>query len=46
MPKTPAAKKPNKTGKYCAKLRAKHTKQRMRVKGELRKRRAGGRLRR
>lgn len=46
MPKTQPSRKRNKSARYRAKLAAKHTKQRMRVKGELKKRRNGGRLRR
>lgn len=44
MPKKPAKKKSNKTARYRAKLRAKHTKQRARAQGLLRKRRGGRRL--
>ncbi len=46
MPKTQPKKKSNKTARHRAKLKAKHTKQRMRAAGELKKRRSGGRLRR
>ena len=44
MAKTPPKKNRNKSARHRAKLKAKHTKQRMRAAGELKKRRAGGRL--
>jgi hypothetical protein len=46
MPKNAVSKKRNKSARHRAKLKAKHTKQRMRVTGQLKKRRNGGRLRR
>lgn len=46
MPKTAPKKNRNKSSRHRAKLKAKHTKQRMRVRGELTKRQNGGRLRR
>jgi hypothetical protein len=46
MPKAQPKKNRNKSARHRAKLKAKHTKQRMRVKGELTKRQNGGRLRR
>ncbi len=46
MPKTQPSRKRNKSARHRAKLKAKHTKQRMRARGELTKRRPGGRLRR
>ena len=44
MAKTPPKKNRNKSARHRAKLKAKHTKQRMRAAGELKKRRAGGHL--
>jgi hypothetical protein len=44
MAKTQAPRKRNKSARHRAKLRAKHTKQRLRAKGELHKRRNGGHL--
>lgn len=38
MPKTQNTKKRNKSARHRAKLKAKHTKQRMRAAGELKKR--------
>lgn len=46
MAKTAPAKNRNKSARHRAKLKAKHTKQRMRVTGQLQKRRGGRRLRR
>ena len=46
MARTQAPRKRNKTARHRAKLKAKHTKQRMRVKGQLQKRGGGRRLRR
>lgn len=46
MPKDQKSKSRNKSARHRAKLKAKHTKQRMRKRGELTKRRPGGRLRR
>ncbi|MDP2304519.1 MAG: hypothetical protein Q8P41_24100 [Pseudomonadota bacterium] len=46
MSKTAPKKNRNKSSRHRAKLKAKHTKQRMRARGELTKRRPGGRLRR
>ncbi len=46
MARTPAPRKRNKSARHRAKLKAKHTKQRMRAKGELQKRGGGRRLRR
>jgi hypothetical protein len=44
MPKNAPKKKSNKSARHRAKLKAKHTKQRMRAAGELKKRRSGGHL--
>ncbi len=44
MARTQAPRKRNKTARHRAKLKAKHTKQRMRAKGLLQKRRGGRRL--
>jgi hypothetical protein len=46
MARTPAPRKRNKSAHHRAKLKAKHTKQRMRAKGQLQKRGGGRRLRR
>ncbi|MBM4364765.1 MAG: hypothetical protein FJ090_02525 [Deltaproteobacteria bacterium] len=46
MARTPAPRKRNKSSRHRAKLKAKHTKQRMRAKGLLQKRGGGRRLRR
>ncbi len=46
MARTQAPKNRNKSAHHRAKLKAKHTKQRMRARGELRKRNGGRRLRR
>lgn len=46
MPKAPNPRNRKKTARHRAKLKAKHLKQRMRAAGEMKKRRAGGRLRR
>ncbi len=46
MARTQAPRKRNKTARHRAKLKAKHTKQRMRAKGQLQKRGGGRRLRR
>jgi hypothetical protein len=46
MARTQAPRKRNKSSRYRAKLKAKHTKQRMRAKGLLQKRGGGRRLRR
>jgi hypothetical protein len=46
MAKTQAPKSRRKSARHRAKLKAKHTKQRMRARGELTKRRGGRRLRR
>ena len=46
MARTQAPKKRNKSSRHRAKLKAKHTKQRMRARGELTKRGGGRRLRR
>lgn len=46
MARDTAKKKRNKSARHRAKLKAKNTKQRMRARGELRKRRGGRRLRR
>lgn len=46
MPKTQPPRNRRKTARYRAKLKAKHTKQRMRAAGQLQKRRGGRRLRR
>jgi hypothetical protein len=44
MAKTPPKKNRNKSSRHRAKLKAKHTKARMRAKGELKKRTPGGHL--
>lgn len=44
MARTPNTKKRNKSSRHRAKLKAKHTKQRMRARGELKKRMGGRRL--
>ncbi len=44
MPKKPAKKNRNKTSRYRAGLKAKHTKARLRLTGMMRKRRGGRRL--
>ena len=44
MPKTAPKKNRNKSARHRAKLKAKHTKQRMRAAGELKTRRSGGHL--
>lgn len=46
MPKKPVARNRRKSARYRAALKAKHTKQRARKAGELRKRKPNGRLRR
>lgn len=46
MAKTQKSKSRRKSARYRAALKAKHTKQRMRKSGMLRKRRSDGRLRR
>mgnify|MGYP001568160784 CR=1 FL=1 len=46
MPKKASPRKRNKTARYRAKLKAKHTKQRARPAGQLRKRGTGRRLHR
>lgn len=46
MPKDAKPKNRRKSARHRAGLKAKHTKQRMRKAGMLRKRKAGGRLRR
>lgn len=46
MPKKQAPRNRNKSARHRAGLKAKHTKQRMRVRRELQKRRTAGRLRR
>lgn len=46
MARTQAPRKRNKAARHRAKLKAKHTKQRMRAKGMLQKRLGGRRLRR
>ncbi|GDX80739.1 hypothetical protein LBMAG42_25500 [Deltaproteobacteria bacterium] len=46
MARTAAPRKRNKSSRHRAKLKAKHTKQRMRAKGQLQKRGGGRRLRR
>lgn len=46
MARTPTTKSRNKSSRHRAKLKAKHTKQRMRARGELKKRMGGRRLRR
>jgi hypothetical protein len=46
MAKNASPKKRGKSAHHRAKLKAKHTKQRMRVTGQLQKRRGGRRLRR
>ena len=46
MATTPPKKNRNTSARHRAKLKAKHPKQRMRARGELTKRRNGGRLRR
>jgi hypothetical protein len=46
MARSPAPRKRNKSSRHRAKLKAKHTKQRMRAKGMLQKRGGGRRLRR
>lgn len=46
MARKQATKNRGKSSRHRAKLKAKHTKQRMRARGELRKRNGGRRLRR
>lgn len=46
MPKKPVARNRKKTARYRAGLKAKHTKQRLRKSGQLRKRKPNGRLQR